>query len=576
MLIAILSTSLAGAVDLSGVVTDAEGAPVEGIYVVPYDQRLVYPVVGQTDAQGRWELQDLPEGPWRLRFVPPWEVNLAEEWLDGGLSVCASRVLDQDAAELEVELDPGASIRGVLLSTDQTPVVDAVVVARSATGQAMADARYATTDEEGAFQLLGLPPEQGSTGLWWLEVEAEGWPDQYLGATYDSEEADTWELAPGESEELGQIVLLDGITIQGTITGPDGPVEGGAVQVYSPSQVVTVVPDEAGVYLAEGLPPGDVLAWFSADGYGHTYNPSSDHPVESVSVPEEGQLYEGLDIEVPYEAVLSGRLLGDGDLSGVTLLAYNETGTVGIGAQCESDGYFEVHRLHEGRYSLQVWADDEGYVNGRVRDEDGEVFLFEVPDQAHSELYEFSMPESATVRGRVTDLYTGEPVYGAYVWVRGDATGEHMVAVSDREGEYEIKGLLADDWTMSAEYAAYCPGDPSWVRVWYEDRIREELSMGVPLGEGDVFEWNPALPPDHDQDQMDDEWEREVGLDPEVDDSGEDPDGDGYDNLAEYLLGTDPLGGMEEPSCGGCRSVSGPAWLGLLSVMLLGRRRRQG
>lgn len=574
MLIAILTSSLAGAVDLSGVVTDAQGAPAEGIYVVPYDQRLVYPVVVETDAQGRWEIDDLPEGPWRLRFVPSSSVNLAEEWLEGGLSVCASQVLDADSHDLGVDLEPGASIQGHLMDTDDMAVVDAVIVARSASGQAIADARYATTDEDGAFSLVGLPPELGATGAWWLEVEVEGWPDQYLGGVYEDEEADTWELAPGESEDLGVQVLLDGVSIGGTITGPDGPVEGGAVQVYSPSQVVTVVPDETGAYWADGLPPGDVLAWYSGDGYGHTYNPDSDHPVEAVSVTEEGEIYEGLDIEVPYESVLRGRMLGEGDLSGVTLLAYNETGTVGIGAQCESDGSFEVHRLHGGLYSLQIWADDEGYVNDRVRDEEGEVFAFEVPDQAESELYEFSLPQAATVHGTVTDLYTGEPVYGAYVWASGEGTGENLVAASDREGHYEIQGLFADDWTLRVEYSAYCPGDHSWVRVWYEDQIRQELTVAVPLAEGESLEWNPALPPDHDQDEMDDEWEREMGLDPEADDADEDPDEDGYTNLAEYLLGTNPLDETEQPTCGGCGSASGPVWLAVVPLFVLGRRRR--
>ena len=47
---------------------------------------------------------------------------------------------------------------------------------------------------------------------------------------------------------------------------------------------------------------------------------------------------------------------------------------------------------------------------------------------------------------------------------------------------------------------------------------------------------------DLDDDLMPDEWEREVGLDPDnAADAREDPDKDGILNLEEFILGTDPF-----------------------------------
>jgi MYXO-CTERM domain-containing protein len=100
--------------------------------------------------------------------------------------------------------------------------------------------------------------------------------------------------------------------------------------------------------------------------------------------------------------------------------------------------------------------------------------------------------------------------------------------------------------------------------------------MASGVERGDV---NFTLPQDDDHDGMADAWEEENGLDPELDDANMDPDGDGYTNGEEYLLGTDPNSPPGE-GCGCGTGQAGPTRRGSRMLTLffalllpLGRRR---
>lgn len=69
-------------------------------------------------------------------------------------------------------------------------------------------------------------------------------------------------------------------------------------------------------------------------------------------------------------------------------------------------------------------------------------------------------------------------------------------------------------------------------------------------GGGSSLSWSVAVSfADVDGDEMPDSWEQEFGLDPGLDDSALDPDGDGVSNLEEWLAGTAPdsFGGPSQP-----------------------------
>ena len=76
----------------------------------------------------------------------------------------------------------------------------------------------------------------------------------------------------------------------------------------------------------------------------------------------------------------------------------------------------------------------------------------------------------------------------------------------------------------------------------------------------EIFYQIPVQEPDSDNDGMPDAWEIENNLDPLRDDADDDPDGDNFSNLQEYLADTDP----RDPN-----SLPGLSHPNLISIILL-------
>ena len=84
---------------------------------------------------------------------------------------------------------------------------------------------------------------------------------------------------------------------------------------------------------------------------------------------------------------------------------------------------------------------------------------------------------------------------------------------------------------------------------------------------------------DHDHDSMGDRWERRYGLDTSRDDSMEDPDGDGLNNLTEYRMRTHPLEAAgywtieRQCGCAAAQATRLAGWTVSLLTLVLFRRR---
>jgi hypothetical protein len=550
---------------------------VAGAIVVAYDVRLAYETT-RTAEDGTWSLEGLAPGSYRLRAVAPAADPRADGFYPESWDYCSSdRVeLREDSPRegLDIVLREGARLSGRVLDLDGQPVTGATVGAQGASARTELVQRTATTDAEGRFTLVGLDLDPGGTEPYVLAIASPGKPRQYLGPAYRSSEAELVRVEPGLND-IGDWVLLDGITLSGVVLTPDGPAPEGVVYAYATSQVLDTEISR-GEWRAEGLPPGDVLFWAESPGYATTYYPGQDRPTPTrLPAPEEGMELRGADLELPRERAITMRLRGDGVLDDVNVLLYNSDGTVGRGAPVEADGSVRIGGLWPGRYRLLVSGGRGGFVDDWLRESDGSERWIEVEEDT---LLEARLPRSAGWSGTVRDE-TGSPVYGATVAAMSLDSDDARSDTTDAEGAYRTAGLTGGTWNLRASLQSYCDDDPGYTTAWWPDaRLEQDAEpwdlTPETLHEGTDF----VLHRDDDHDGMGDAWERANGLDPGGDDGALDPDEDGLTNLDEWLLNTEPAAFDAAGKECGCAGAAAPAgswgWLAGVGLALAVRRRR--
>ena len=568
----LLSSAYAG--QISGRVLHL-GAPLANARVIALDSRLNgYEVSSNGD--GTYVFNDIPDGPYRIVAIPRDPSSAVARVYPNAKDICDGEITnaEDNPTSIDFDLPLGAQLSGQLSYPDGQPVVNAPIVAEPVedNGAEGAVPRLAMTRSDGTFEILGLENSEPMS-LWRCVFESDLLPTQFIGQSYEEETALSFDVTNQSIVSVGSETVLEGVQISGQVTGTSSSVGNTQVHVYSGSQVKTVQSDEMGFYSVSGLPPGEAIAWASPEGHATTYSPSDDRPTTFVSVPNEGDAFDNLNIQAPQaqqlNVMLEDRESGQ-PILGASVMLYNDTKTVGKGAPVDETGLAEFDQLHPGLYSIQYYAENDGYSNGTHVDENGEEIMTELLPEADTQHLTLQLTTTAKLSGVITDN-DGIPVYGADVYAINE--DETRRATSSRTGEYTLYGLTNGNWAISVQFTPYCSNDISYVTTYYNNTPNPNNVDLYAISDGRSAELDWSLPLDLDWDAMGDAWETANGLDTSIDDSHEDPDGDGMSNLEEYWNDTNPMEADAVKSECGCQN--GQAFLFPIILMpFVGFRRR--
>lgn len=274
------TTAQDGRSEVGGSVVElSTGAPVAGVSVelFPADDPGMALITAATDDAGSFTFTRLPAGDFLLRVRG---AGFAEVWYPtAGSAADATPLSLTDGQSIEglevivggvpatvsgtvVGVDVGGSTVRVELPLDVAPLdgqvetVDGEAPAPPTGGGALV--RSVPISEDGSFEIADLP----SPAVYDLVVSKPGFAPS----------AQRLDLAAGETRDGIELALLVGDgSIEGTISGPDGPIGGaGVVATSGQSRIETVslTQDPLGGFVLRGLPtPGSYTVVVAAEGY---------------------------------------------------------------------------------------------------------------------------------------------------------------------------------------------------------------------------------------------------------------------------------------------------------------------
>ncbi len=466
---------------INGTVTGEDtGDPLEGIRVEVYDgpeEPLGY---GYTDHLGRYAIEALPTGDYKV-FFRSGTGGYAEEWYnnqpDFDSADPVAVVEKEKTPDIDAALAPLGTINGTVTDENTGEPIEGICVRVYDGSHHLLGS--GVTDASGNYNVVGL-----GTGDYRVYFDDCSGSPAYLSEWYDGQpdfdSADP--VAVIEHEKTGGVdaaLALGGI-ISGTVTDENtgDPLWGICVTVYHGSYGWSGYDrtDGLGHYSVGGLTTGDYEVQFKDCSEPQAYLPEwyddqpdfeSAHAVTVIEKEETGGIDAALTLGGTINGTVTDETTGD-PLQGICVDA---TGGSSGSVFTDAAGTYNIAGLPAGNYRVRFkdCSSSPAYLSEWYNDrpDSASADLVAVTQKQKTAGIDAALALGGTVNGTVTSERTGEPIEGIRVDV-ADAS-YHLLGSSatDSAGNYSVGGL------PTGSYKVHFEDDdvpPIYLSEWYDDQ----------------------------------------------------------------------------------------------------------